>query len=76
MAAAAAMGGTAQASAAAGAAGRSGSGAVPAKAAGPEPIVAYVGMDGRGEVRLFVGDREIIRHDPGLALRLAQAAAR
>jgi hypothetical protein len=46
-----------------------------ADSATSEPIVAYLGQGGRGEVRLLVGDREIVHHDPDLARRLRAAAA-
>ena len=38
-------------------------------------IVAYVRDASKGEVAIFVGTREIIRHDPDLAARLAHAVA-
>ena len=73
----AAMSGAAQPAVAAGAVARSPrSGSSPAGSASSEPIVAYLGGGRRGEVRLLVGEREIIHHDPDLARRLRAAAAR
>ena len=72
LAAGAALGGAAQPAGAASRAPRSGS--APAGSAGREPIVAYLGAGRRGEVRLLVGEREIIHRDPDLARRLRAAA--
>ena len=73
----AAMSGAAQPALAAGAAARSPrSDSSQAEGAGSEPIVAYLDRGKRGEVRLLVGNREIVHHDPGLARLLRAAAAR
>jgi hypothetical protein len=44
-------------------------------AASSEPVVAYIRDTRRGEIALYVGTREIIRHDPELVSRLLQAGA-
>ena len=38
-----------------------------------EPVMAYVRDRSKGEVVLFAGTREVVRHDPALAARLLQA---
>jgi hypothetical protein len=38
-----------------------------------EPVMAYIRDSAKGEIALYVGTREIIRHDPELASRLLQA---
>jgi len=40
-----------------------------------EPVVAYVRDSAKGEIAIFVGTQEIIRHDPQLVARLLQAGA-
>jgi hypothetical protein len=73
----AAMSGAAQPALAAGAVTRSPrSHSSQADSASSEPIVAYLDRGRHGEVRLLVGDREIVHHDPGLARLLRAAAAR
>ena len=77
LAAGAAMGGAARPALAAGAVTRSPrSDSSQAGGASSEPIVAYLDRGRHGEVRLLVGDREIVHHDPGLARLLRAAAAR
>lgn len=77
VAAGAAMSGAAQPALAASAAARSPrSDPSQADSASAEPIVAYLDPGRRGEVRLLIGDREIVHHDPGLARHLHAAAAR
>jgi anaerobic selenocysteine-containing dehydrogenase len=44
--------------------------------AASEPVVAYVRRGARGEVRLLVGDDEVVRHDPELARRIIRATSR
>jgi len=76
-AAGAAMSGVAQPAVAAGVVNRSPrSHSSQADSASSEPIVAYLDPGRRDEVRLLIGDREIVHHDPGLARRLRAAAAR
>jgi len=41
-----------------------------------EPIVAYVRRGVHGEVRLMVGEHEIVHHDTDLARRIIRAADR
>jgi hypothetical protein len=48
-------------------------GAQPPASSSAEPVVAYVRDQSRGEVALYIGTREIIRHDPELVRRLLQA---
>jgi nitrous oxide reductase len=72
LAAGAALSGAAQPAGAATRSSRSRS--AQAESATSEPIVAYLGRGTRGEVRLLVGDREIIHRDPDLARRLRAAA--
>jgi hypothetical protein len=77
VAAGAAMSGAAQPALAAGVVNRSPrSDSSQADSATSEPIVAYLDPGRRGEVRLLIGDTEIVHHDPGLARRLRAAAAR
>jgi hypothetical protein len=40
-----------------------------------EALVAHVGDPSTGTLSLFVGDREIVLHDPDLVARLTRAAA-
>jgi anaerobic selenocysteine-containing dehydrogenase len=47
-------------------------GAAPAEAS--EPIVAYVKKGAHGEVRLMVGDQEVVHRDADLARRIIRAA--
>jgi hypothetical protein len=47
-------------------------GGAPAEAA--EPIVAYVKKGAHGEVRLMVGDQEVVHRDADLARRIIRAA--
>lgn len=39
------------------------------------PLMAYVSDRRRGEVTVMVGEREVVRHDPDLAARLARLAS-
>lgn len=39
------------------------------------PLMAYVSDRRSGEVTVMVGEREVVRHDPDLADRLARLAA-
>jgi hypothetical protein len=74
LAAGAALGGAAQP---AGAVTRSSRSHFPqAETTNSEPIVAYLGNGRRGELRLLVGEREIVHQDPDLARRLRAAATR
>jgi 3-hydroxyisobutyrate dehydrogenase-like beta-hydroxyacid dehydrogenase len=41
-----------------------------------EPVVAYVGDAGSGELTLLVGEREVVVHDRDLVNRLLNAAGR
>jgi anaerobic selenocysteine-containing dehydrogenase len=41
-----------------------------------EPIVAYVRRGAHGEVRLMVGELEVVQHDADLARRIIRAADR
>jgi hypothetical protein len=41
-----------------------------------EPIVAYVRRGAHGEVRLMVGEQELVQHDADLARRIIRAADR
>ena len=47
-----------------------------ASATTSEPIVAYVRRGARGEVRLLVGEHEVVQHDTDLARRIIRAADR
>jgi hypothetical protein len=51
-----------------------GGGAAPAEAT--DPIVAYVRKGAHGEVRLMVGDQEVVHRDADLARRIIRAADR
>jgi hypothetical protein len=48
--------------------------AVPRKDRARDSVVAYVADHRRGEVRLFVGEEEILVHDKDLATRILNAA--
>jgi hypothetical protein len=48
--------------------------AVPRKNRARDSVVAYVADHRRGEVRLFVGEDEILVHDKDLATRILNAA--
>ncbi len=41
-----------------------------------EPVVAYIRDASTGEISLFVGSREVILHDSGIAAKLASAASK
>ncbi|MBV8303471.1 MAG: hypothetical protein JOZ04_04620 [Acidimicrobiia bacterium] len=47
---------------------------VSAVESGVEPLVARVRDAATGEIELFLGERQVIYHDPDLAARLVRAA--
>jgi hypothetical protein len=49
--------------------------AAAAPAVSSEPVMAYIRDSAKGEIALYMGTREIIRHDPDLVSRLLQAGA-
>jgi hypothetical protein len=55
--------------------GTSSSAAAGAQPTANGPVVAYVRDSAKGEVALYIGNREIIRRDPELVARLLQAGA-
>ena len=59
---------------AANAAERTSSGVSTEPAEASEPIVAYVRKGAHGEVRLMVGDHEVVHKDADLARRIIRAA--